>query len=139
MVTVVIIGMLALVAIPAVRHAQHRSRNARFASDLRIFSQAFETYALKTGAWPPAAAPGVVPTGMSGELRDADWMSTNSLSGQWVWDYKMNGITAAISTTGVTVDDITMREIDAMIDDGNLTTGNFVESAPGRYSYILQK
>ena len=139
MVTVVIIGLLAVIAVPAVRRAQHRARNARFVNDLRTFSQAFETYALKTGAWPPDSNRGIVPNGMSGELRDADWMSTNSLGGLWDWDYKQNGITAAISTVAVTVDDNNMREIDAMIDDGNLATGNFVESAAGRYSYILQK
>jgi prepilin-type N-terminal cleavage/methylation domain-containing protein len=139
MVTVVIIGLLAAVAIPAIEHVKHRSRNSQFVNDLRIFTQAFETYAMKTGTWPPETGPGILPNGMSGELRDANWTSRNSLGGLWDWDYKQYGYTAAIATVQVTVDDAQMREIDLMIDDGNLATGNFVMTAPGRYSYILQK
>jgi prepilin-type N-terminal cleavage/methylation domain-containing protein len=139
MVAVVIIGLLAALAVPAIKRVQHRSQNSRFVSDLRIFAQAFETYALKKGAWPADADRGVVPPNMSGELRDEDWTSRNSLGGLWDWDYKVNGYTATISTVEVTVGDEGMSEIDAMIDDGNLATGNFVETATGRYSYVLQK
>ena len=139
MVTVVIIGLLAAIAVPTVKRVQRRSRDARFISDLRAFSQAFETYALKSGSWPPDANRSIVPNGMSGELRDAVWTARNSLGGVWDWDYKTNGITAAISTVEVIVDDQEMTQIDAMFDDGNLATGNFVKSATGRYSYILQK
>ena len=139
MVTVVIIGLLATLAIPIAVRVQHRARNSRFASDIRTFEQAFETYAMTRGVWPPDANRAVVPTGMSGELRDAMWTSRNSLSGLWDWDYRQNGHTAAISAVEVTVDDDEMREIDAMIDDGNLSTGNFVKIGSDRYSYILQK
>jgi prepilin-type N-terminal cleavage/methylation domain-containing protein len=139
MVTVVIIGLLAAIAIPTIGRAKRHSRDSRFINDVRIFTQAFETYAMKTGIWPPDANRGIVPNGMSGELRDEDWTSRNSLGGLWDWEFKQNGYTAAISTIEVTVDEAEMREIDAMIDDGNLATGNFVETAPGRYAYILQK
>ena len=44
MIVVVIIGLLAAMAIPAFQRVQRRSQNSRFVSDLRIFSQAFETY-----------------------------------------------------------------------------------------------
>jgi prepilin-type N-terminal cleavage/methylation domain-containing protein len=139
MMTVVIIGLLAAIAILVALHAQHRARDARFVSDIRTFAQAFETYATKTGTWPPDANRGMVPTGMSGELNDGMWKSRNSLSGLWDWDYKQNGYTAAISTVEVTVNDDEMAEIDAKIDDGNLATGNFVKIGSNRYSYILQK
>jgi prepilin-type N-terminal cleavage/methylation domain-containing protein len=139
MITVVIIGLLAAMAIPTVKRVQRRSRDARFISDIRTFAEAFEVYAMKTGAWPPDANRSVVPNGMSGEFRNADWTGRNSLGGVWDWDYKTNGITAAISTVEVTVDDQEMTQIDAMFDDGNLAKGNFVKSATGRYSYILQK
>jgi len=139
MVTVVIIGLLAAIAIPTVQRVQRKARDARFISDIRAFSQAFETYAMKNGTWPADANRGIVPNGMSGELRDAEWTARNSLGGVWDWDYKSNGITASISTIEVVVDDTEMTQIDAMFDDGNLATGNFVKSAAGRYSYILQK
>lgn len=139
MVVAVIIGLLAAIAIPAISHLQRVAQNNRFISDLRTFSQAFETYALEHGAWPPNAGSGAVPTGMSGEFRDAVWKADTSLGGRWNWDNKYVGsITAGISAVGVAVGDAQMAEIDAKIDDGNLTTGNFVKVS-GRYTYILQK
>ena len=138
MVVVVIIGILAAIAVPTVARLRRSTQNTRFISDVRAFAQAFETYAMKNGSWPPNAGNGAVPAGMSGEFRDANWTVVNSLGGRWNWDYKMNGITAGISTTGVLVDDTQMTEIDANFDDGSLATGNFVKVS-GRYTYILQK
>ena len=138
MVVVVIIGILASIAIPTIARLKRNAQNSRFINDLRAFSQAFETYAMKNGTWPPNAGNGVVPTGMSGEFRDANWTAVNSVGGRWNWDYKYNGITASISATGVTADDTQMTEIDAKMDDGNLATGNFIK-ASGRFMYILQK
>jgi prepilin-type N-terminal cleavage/methylation domain-containing protein len=139
MVAVVIIGLLAAIAIPVAIRLQHRARDARFASDVRVFAQAFETYAMTKGAWPPDANRSVVPSGMSGELRDQMWSARNSLNGLWDWDYRQNGITAAISTVEVVIDDAEMQQIDARIDDGNLATGSFVKVGSNRYCYILQK
>ena len=139
MVTVAIIGLLAAIAIPTAVRVQRRARDARFVSDARVFAQAFETYAMEHGVWPTDANRSVVPTGMSGELRDQMWSGRNSLGGLWDWDYKQNGYTAAISTVEVTPDDNEMRVIDAMFDDGDLATGNFVKIGTIRYSYILQK
>ena len=53
-------------------------------------------------------------------------------------DYRFNGVTAAISTVLPTANDAQMLEIDAKIDDGNLSSGIF-KKLNGRYSYILQK
>ena len=140
MIVVALIGILAAIAIPAVRHQQQRAQNSRFVSDLRVFAAAFETYATKNGRWPADANPGAVPTGMSGELRDADWtVAQTPIGGHWDWDYKSAGVTACISVHTVTLTPEQMKEIDRMIDDGNLATGNFrTTSTSGYYIYILQ-
>jgi type II secretory pathway pseudopilin PulG len=138
MVVVVIIGILAVIAIPIFSHLRRSAQNNRFISDVRIFSQAFETYALKNGRWPPSAAGGAVPTGMSGELRDDNWSAVNSLGGRWNWDYKSNGITAAISVTGAAADDAQVAEVDKKMDDGSPSTGNLIKTND-RLIYILQK
>ncbi len=138
MVVVVIIGLLAAIAIPTMARLRRSAQNSRFISDLRTFAQAFETYAMKKGTWPPNASSGVVPTGMSGEFRDANWKAVNSLGGRWNWDYRFGGITASISTVLTNPDDVQMAQIDAKIDDGNLSTGIF-QKVNGRYCYILQK
>ena len=138
MVVVVIVGILAAMAIPTIVRIKRSAQNARFASDLRTFAQAFETFAMRNGTWPPNAGNGIVPTGMSGELRDANWMAVNSLGGRWNWDNNFNGVAAGISTVIPNADDAQMAEIDAKIDDGDLAAGNFVK-INGRYTYILQK
>ena len=138
MVVVVIVGILAAIAIPTYGHFRRNARSHAFMHDVRVFAQAFETYAMKNGRWPPSAANGAVPTGMSGEFRDADWTAVNSLGGRWNWDYKTNGVTAGISVTGATVDDAQILEIDKEIDDGNLSSGILVKNGD-RLTYILQK
>jgi len=138
MVVVVIIGLLAAIAIPAVQRVQEGSQNSRFISDLRTFAQGFETYATRSGGWPPNAGNGVVPAGMSGEIKDAAWtIAKNSVGGRWNWDRNNNGISAAISCVNVTVSDAQMTAIDAKIDDGDLTTGVF-QKVNGRFMYILE-
>ena len=140
MVVVAIIGLLAAIAFPMVARQQRRAKNSRFANDLRTFAQAFETYAMKNGRWPPDAAPGAVPAGMSGELRDDLWKAPTPLGGQWDWDYKTVSFTACISIHTVTVSDAQMKEVDRLLDDGNVATGNFRKSSSGvgYYVYILQ-
>ncbi len=138
MVVVVIIGVLAAIAVPTMIRIRRASQNSRFLSDLRTFAQAYETYAMKHGTWPGTAAAGVVPTGMDSELIGAKWEEVNSLGGKWKWNYKIDGITAGLCTSGVTVDDAQMAEVDAKIDDGNLSSGTF-RKTNGGYTYILQK
>lgn len=138
MIVVLIIGVLATLAIPALMKVQRNTQNSRFVSDLRVFAQAFETYAMKNGGYPANAGTGVVPTGMSGELRDSAWtVAKNSIGGRWNWDNNSSGISLGISTTNVTVSDAQMAEIDAKIDDGDLTTGNF-QKIGTRFTYLLQ-
>jgi prepilin-type N-terminal cleavage/methylation domain-containing protein len=138
MIVVVIIGLLATMAIPMFGRVRAHTQNSRFVSDLRTFAQAFETYAMKNGDWPPSAGTGVVPAGMSGELKDADWTTPkNSVGGRWNWDLNNYGGAAVISCDNATASDAQMAAIDAMIDDGDLTSGNF-QKVNGRFAYILE-
>jgi type IV pilus assembly protein PilA len=137
MIVVVIIGLLAALAIPAFGRVRQKAQNSRFVSDLRTFSQAFETYASANGAWPGNAGSGSVPPGMSGDFNEANWKGRNSVGGRWNWDRNINSISAGVSTTNVTVSDEQMAAIDAVIDDGNLATGLFVK-VNERFTYILE-
>jgi prepilin-type N-terminal cleavage/methylation domain-containing protein len=138
MIVVVIIGLLATIAIPAIQRAQQAARKTRFINDLRVFVQSFEQYALENGTWPPNVGAGVVPANMTTALHVSVWRSLNSLGGQWNWDRNFNGLAAAISTVSVTVPDSQMADIDSKIDDGDLATGLF-QKVSGRFSYILEE
>lgn len=137
MIVVMIIGVLAAIAIPAMRHLQRSSQNRRFVSDLRVFSGAFETHVLASGGWPADGTPGVIPAGMSTELPITAWQATSSIGGQWDWDYQQFGFTAGISIYQPTATRAQLQQIDAMIDDGDLTTGNFRQRANG-FIWILE-
>ena len=139
MIVVVIIGLLAALAIPAFQRVQRASQNSRIVNDFRVFSQAFETYATQNGAWPANVGPGVVPPGMAGTFKTDVWQSPTAVGGIWNWDQNIAGFTAGISISGFTCNDAQLMEIDAKIDDGDLTTGNFQKVQPNRVMLILQQ
>jgi type IV pilus assembly protein PilA len=140
MIVVVIIGLLATLALPAFSRVRQASHHARFISDLRTFTQAFESYMTQNGAWPPNAGTGIVPAGMSAaDFKISAWTTAqNSVGGRWNWDFNNSGVVAAIATTGVTATDAQMASIDARIDDGDLTTGLF-RKVGSRFIYILEE
>jgi prepilin-type N-terminal cleavage/methylation domain-containing protein len=138
MIVVVIIGLLAALAIPAFQRVRRKSQNSTVVNGLRVFSQAFETYATENGAWPPNVGPGQIPPGVgNADFKVGVWQTVTPIGGQWNWDYKVAGITAMVSISGFTCDDAQLMEIDAMIDDGDLATGLFQKVQANRVSYIL--
>jgi len=137
MVVVTIIGLLAAIAIPALQRVQQRAQNSRFVSDLRTYAQAFETYAMENGTWPPNGLNGMIPAPLVGAIANK-WTTTNTLGGQWNWDTNRLGIAGGIATTGVTATAAQMAEVDAMIDDGDVTSGSF-RLFGTRYILVLEE
>jgi type IV pilus assembly protein PilA len=142
MVVVVIIGLLAALAIPAFQRTQRASQNARVVNDFRIFTQAFEIYNAQNGGWPPNAGAGVIPTGMAKDFKEDTWRAAaTAIGGRWNWDLNRAEFMAGVSISGPTVTDEQLLQIDAKLDDGDLTTGHFqkLASSPTRVSYILEQ
>jgi type II secretory pathway pseudopilin PulG len=142
MIVVVIIGLLAALAIPAFQRVQRAAQNSRVINDYRIFSQAFEIYKTQNGVWPANVGPGVIPTSpvpMAGDFKADVWQATTVIGGRWNWDAGIAGITAGISISGFTCTDAQLIEIDAKIDDGDLTTGRFQKIQPTRVILILEQ
>jgi type IV pilus assembly protein PilA len=141
MIVVVIIGLLAALAIPAFKRVIRREQNSQVANDCRVFSQAFETYSTMFGKWPPNAGAGVVPAGMgAGWLKKGVWQAKTPIGGRWNWDDNVSGLgfNAGISITSYTCTDAQLQEIDALIDDGDLTTGTFQKTGGSRVTLILE-
>jgi type IV pilus assembly protein PilA len=143
MIVVVIIGLLAALAIPAFQRVQRASQNARAINDFRVFSQAFEIYNSQNGAWPNNAGPGAIPASpvaMNGDFKAASWQATTVIGGRWNWDnYLASGGNAGICISTYTCTDAQLEEIDAKIDDGDLTTGNFLKTQPNRVMYVMAR
>ncbi|MDI1337382.1 MAG: type II secretion system protein [Lacunisphaera sp.] len=141
MIVVVIIGLLAALAIPAFQRVRQASENSRIVNDFRVFAQAFEVYSTQNGTWPANVGAGVVPPSMSGDFKTDVWQKVTPIGGRWNWDKGNFGITAGISISGYTCDDTQLALIDAKLDDGDLTTGNFrvVSTGPNRVMLVLEQ
>jgi type IV pilus assembly protein PilA len=140
MIAVVIIGLLASMAIPAVQRVSNNAKLGKILSDFRTFAQAFEQYAAENGEWPANAGTAVVPTGMNRAIKADAWEEARTaIGGRWNWDAYSFGVTAGIAITGFTADDATLTIIDNRLDDGDLTTGNFRKLSPTRVMLILEE
>ncbi len=138
MIVVVIIGLLATLAVASFARIREKSENSTLVNDLRTFSAAFETYALETGGWPPDTATSVVPVGMEDRIKAGDWAKVGPGNFRWDWDKGILGTKAAISLIGCTFSDARLAVIDAMIDDGNVSTGKFRRLSDGRPAFVLE-
>ena len=136
MVVVVIIGLLVSLALPAFKRVQERSHASRMANDFRQFAAAFQQYALENGTWPAGTTvTGALPAGMAGCL-PAAYAQPSALGGGYTW----SGPTARlrlVNVTNATCDPILTR-VDALIDDGKLTTGDFTSMVSGGYHWQLR-
>lgn len=142
MIVVVIIGLLAAMAIPAFQRVQRAAQNSRVVNDFRVFAQAFEIYNTQNGGWPANSMPGVVPSSpvsMNNDFKVSVWQSTTPIGGRWNWDRNIAGVSAGISISSYTCTDAQLAEIDAKLDDGNLSTGYFQKVQAGRVSLILEE
>jgi len=139
MIVVSVIALLAVIALPSFLRARQQAQNAKFMNGLRIACDAFEQYATDHSAYPADVNRGVVPTGMANYFGATfDWTKPTPIGGNWDWDYKVFGFTAAVSVVGATASVQQMTDIDAKMDDGDLSTGGFQDKGSGRYSYILE-
>ncbi len=141
MIVVVIVGLLAALAIPAAERVKRAAQNSRVANDVRVFAQAFETYALQHGTWPANAGSGAVPNApvpMAGDFKAAVWQAPTSIGGRWNWDRNMSGVAAGISISGFTCSDEQLEQIDQRLDDGDLSTGLFRKVQANRVTFTLE-
>lgn len=138
---VVIIGMLAAFLVPVINLTVRRRQNANCAYKLRTAVEAFELYATETGGYPADKNPGEVPPEMAAYyfpyFKIDWWGEVTDLGGHWDWD---NGYdfkySVSISSPDKSVEQMT--EFDHLIDDGNLSSGNF-RQVGSQYHYIIQQ
>ena len=148
MIVVSIIGLLAVITIPATMKARLLSQNAVFKNDLRRLSgDVFDLYALDNGDFPPDALVSTMPTGTVTYLpKQFDWTERTPIGGQWDWDRAANRslkIHGGICYASITIiapgrTSSQMSDIDAEIDDGDLNAGTFRSIGGGNYALILE-
>lgn len=140
MIVVAVVALLSAIALPSFLRARERTRRTRYVNALRVVRDAVELYAAEHNGYPADAQPGVLPVGMQTYFTGKfNWTAPSPIGGRWDWDLGVLGLTAGVSVSGVDETPEAMAEIDAMIDDGDLTSGAFREINGDRYTWIIEK
>jgi prepilin-type N-terminal cleavage/methylation domain-containing protein len=146
MIAVTIISLLAAIAVPTLKSVKRRTVATAIGNDLRTFAAAFDIYAHQNGRWPAEVAEGVMPPEMADRINGGAWLRPSPLGGLYNWDNgqlhagKVYRAAIAISSSGSSsnpMDYELMEAIDRVIDDGNLTTGNFRLGADDEPVFIV--
>ena len=142
LVVVAIIGIIATVAVGALRSQFDKAAIAAVTADLRSFQTGFMAYASDTGGMPPDThlnANFNLPAGMEEYVPVYKWSQQTPLGGNYNWEGPDNYTYAGISWFQPSALPSTFAELDSKFDDGDLSTGNFRLTANGRYTYIIQE
>ena len=142
LIVVIILGILAAIVIPQFSNASDDAARATFLINGKIFVVAAMRFELDTGQFPEDSSSGALPAGFEQYIQPEKWIGGTPIGG--VWDCELNsfGITSAVGVhfngSGVTRDMAFMQQVDAMVDDGDLTTGSFQQIAADRYYFIVE-
>ena len=143
LIVVVILGVLAAMVVPSVASAVEGSREQAFVSSVRSMYDGAVLYMSRTGLYLEDSSSGTIPTGLGEFIDISDYEGGTPIGGVWDFEYNSMGITSGFGVhfdgTGETRDDAYMTEIDALFDDGDLTTGAFQQIASDRYYYIIEE
>ena len=135
MVVVTIISMLMALALPSYQRIQKKARSAAISNDFRVFTAVLQARAHENGSWPAETAAGIVPDVITkDDIQLASWIGPTAIGGRFDWENNQihNGTRYRAALALVETGDATLmvdlelyKEIDAVLDDGNLNTGNF--------------
>ncbi len=140
MITVVVIGVLASIAVPLFSTYVRNARAAAFATDIRTLANAGSQYSLESGDWISTSTPGSFPPELQGYFSEQKFNLGSPLGGDWFFDqYDASDFTSAVGVQGATHGDELFAIIDKRIDDGNLSTGYFQKLAADRYYWVIEE
>lgn len=143
LIVVVILGILSGVVVPAFAGVSDEARQGAFVESMHGMIEGCEMYRATTGQNIVDASSGTWPAELDGFIEESDFERETPVGGVWDTEYNDSGVTSAVGVhfdgTGVTRDDAFMTEIDAILDDGDLTSGVFRRLGAGRYYYVLEE
>jgi prepilin-type N-terminal cleavage/methylation domain-containing protein len=143
LIVVVIIGILAAITVPQFAGASTDAARVTFMNNLRAFVDAAFRYEFENNALLEDSSTGVIPVGFDEYITPVQWERITPIGGRWdVEQVTVGGDTRAavgvhFNGEGETRDDAFMTEIDAILDDGDLTTGVFRRIAANRYYWTI--
>jgi hypothetical protein len=138
MIVVVIIGILAVIAIPMFDRVKRSSENARFMNDLRTFKDALVQCVMQTGDMDQGSSSGTLASDFEEYVNASLWQEGPNIGGQWDVEYEKSGVTLGIGVHGPEISAERIEEIDASFDDGNVNTGKMRMIAGDRYYWVIE-
>lgn len=139
-VVVALISAIATAIVLTVHGQMNHSRIASVANTARMINEAASVYRMENGAWPKDVDNSIMPTELSATLPTNLFRRDVAIGGRWDW----NGPGGSLNVIGVSIryaakSDANMtllRELDALVDDGNLNTGKaFVVDNKSRFYF----
>ncbi|MHC5024104.1 MAG: type II secretion system protein [Planctomycetota bacterium] len=142
MIVVALIAILAALVVPVIDTSTNEAQQIAFVADLRLFGDAAMRYHFDSGQWLEDSSTGVLPAGWASYIDEEKWTSLTPIGGAWDCELDSYGVKSALGVDfanggGMDRDDAYMEQIDAIFDDGDLTTGQFRRIAAGRYYIVL--
>ncbi|MGB0415732.1 MAG: type II secretion system protein [Coraliomargarita sp.] len=138
MIVVLIIGLLAALAVPALKNASNNARYTRLANDFRIIAGAVDAYSQQEGSYPADSDSGVVPPEIEDYLNPFIWEDEPVIGGLWDLENSGPGYACAFGVVDYTMTEETLLGFDRKYDDGSLVTGVYQKIAPNRYYRIVE-
>ena len=134
MVTIAVVGMLAMVALPAYDRYQRKAELSGAAAQLLAMVDQVREYRLKYGRY-PNDSDGGEPPGIS---MPGYWLEQTPLGGNWEWEGPNNFTYAGIAISGTISSDEDLDLFDSLLDDGDTSSGIFQKTANGRPTFIIE-
>ena len=137
LVVVVVIGVLASIGLPLIDSFATQSKINGTAADFRTFQSAFLAHSYMERGY-PADNHNALPAGMEKYLSKSAFEKEAPISGRYNWEGPDRYTYAGVSLTTTNASLTELRELDEILDDGNLATGNFRRTPNGRYTFIIE-
>lgn len=142
MVAVGIIGALAAIAVPIYGGWRDNAARTAFATSLRAHANAIVQYMSESGQLPAGAPRGSLPPDLQRYVRAQAWVGKTPIAGMWDLDTSRRR-----GWTRIAVDFMHrenpgpafMRQVDAAVDDGDLSAGFFRRISTNKYGYYITR
>ncbi len=136
LIVVVLLGIMAAIVTPQFSNATNQTKQTAFVRSLTTYASSAQYFMHRTGQPIGDTSSGVLPTnGFEDYIDRHMWIKPTPIGG--VWDTEDNLIGVHFDGTGDTRDATYMAEVDLIMDDGDLTTGSFRQTAADRFYYLL--
>jgi prepilin-type N-terminal cleavage/methylation domain-containing protein len=133
-IVVSIIGLLVVIALPALQKARNESQAAALTNNFRVFDGALQQYSLETGSWPPDDwTSGAYPVGMESNWLPETWIAVTPIGGQYAFANSPATIILVLDDIPPTL----MARVDVALDDGGLGTGS-IRGDDESLDYIIE-